>query len=255
MIRKFVSAAIVTLMALYGFSFASADTVTHVALPGDVPDEQEPRGNLGDAPSGFGTSSWQGPETGKSNYHVRYDADGDILSTIFPDDAASLTLSDISSISYFTKRPDGTPVGQDWWIQIYTRPTGSGDDAGWYKSRFINDYTSHTDTGDWTLYSTDTGMQFRKPSGTQTALMSFDALKSGYGAQLIEMISVQTDSGWNGFDGYIDGLTITLTNGNVGVINFEAVPEPAGIALASMALVGAAGYAFRRRRQTRGNVA
>jgi hypothetical protein len=40
-----------------------------------------------------------------------------------------------------------------------------------------------------------------------------------HGSEKIEMISIQTDSGWNGFDGYIDGLEITLVNGNVGRVN------------------------------------
>jgi hypothetical protein len=187
----------------------------------DVPDEQLPRINAGDAPAGFGADSWQGPATGKSNWHARYLADGDALSKLFPTDAASLKVSDLAAISYFTKRPSGTPAGRDWWIQIYTRPTGSGDKASWYHDRFINNYASHTSTDAWTQYSTSGGMTFHSNGwgGPEVDLPTFIAM---YGTQQIEMISIQTDSGWNGFDGYIDGLEIQLVNGNVGRVNLGA---------------------------------
>lgn len=224
---------------------AVADMVTYTAIPSDVPDETEPRVNLGDAPTGFGPDSWQGPETGKTNFHVRYDADGDYLSYLFPDDAATLTINDIASISYYTNRPSGIPSGQDWWVQVYTRPDGVNDGATWYGYRFINNYEDHTSTDSWTLYSTsDIDWTFRenKINGPE---QSFADFKTTYGAELIEMISVQTNSGWDGFDGYIDGLVITLTNGNVGQINFEAVPLPGAVLLGILGL-SAVGIKLRK---------
>jgi len=192
---------------------AQAATNTIQVYPNNVPDENWPRVNPGDAPTGFGPDSWQGPAAGKSNYHVRYLADGDKLSALFPADAATLTINDLASISYFTKRPAGTPAGRDWWITIYTRLTGSGDASSWYHAKFTNNYGSHTETDAWTQYSTASTMTFNG--------MTLAALQSSAGGQLIEAITIQTDSGWNGFDGYVDGLEITLMNGNVGQVNFE----------------------------------
>lgn len=236
-------------LVLIGISgSAQADPITNriTIYPNQVPDEEEPRGNIGDAPGGFGTSSWQGPAGGaghKSNWHARYNADGDYLSALFPDDVADLRISDLASISYYTKRPSGTLSGRDWWIQIYTRPQNEGD---WYHDRFINNYNDHTETSDWTQYSTGSGMTFNSNGLGGTGEMSLTAFKTDFGNELIEMISVQTDSGWNGFDGYMDGLEITLMNGNVGQVDFAAVPAPGTILLFGSGLLW-----FGRRKSTK----
>ncbi len=141
------------LLVIFCAGALAAATNTIYVSPDQVPDEQLPRLNVGDAPPGFGSSSWQGPATGKSNWHARYLADGDALSLLFPADAPTLTINDLQEISYYTKRPAATPAGRDWWVQIYTRPTGSGDAAGWYHDKFINNYNDHTATGSWTQYS------------------------------------------------------------------------------------------------------
>jgi hypothetical protein len=208
--------------------------------PDTVPDETDPRVNAGDAPAGYGPDSWQGPATGKTNWHARYLLDGNYLSALFPADAATLTLSDIASISYYTKRPTGTPAGRDWWIQIYTRPTGSGDAASWYHDRFINNYNDHAALDTWTRHSTDSGMTFnmQTPVGPELTLAQMIAAE---GSQLVEMISVQTDSGWGGFDGYLDGLEITLTNGRVARVSFDAtsaIPEPDTVNISGFTLDG-----------------
>jgi len=207
-----------------------AGTIQINVQPADVPDETLPRVNIGDAPAGFGPDSWQGPATGKSNWHARYLLDGDALSTLFPADAATMTIADLDEISYFTKRPSGTPAGRDWWVQIYTRCTGTGDNSSWYHDRFMNNYADHTAIDTWTQYSTDLGaMTFHSNGLGVIGESTLAELITAAGSQEIEMISVQTNSAWNGFDGYMDGLEITLTNANVGQVNF--VPEPATIGL------------------------
>lgn len=233
--------AIAAMMLLLSAS-AQAVTIQIDVQPGDVPDETEPRVNIGDAPSGYGPDSWQGPATGKTNWHARYIADGDALSDLFPADVATMSIADLDEISYFTNRPSGTPAGRDWWIQIYTRKTGSGDDASWYHRRYINNYNDHTNIGNWTQYSTSGSMTFNRNSGAGGPEQTLAQLIAADGSDLIEMISVQTDSGWNGFDGYMDGLEITLTNGNVGQVNF--VPEPM-----TMALLGLGGLGLMRRKR------
>jgi hypothetical protein len=238
-------------------AMAQATVITHVATPDQVPDETLPRGNFGDAPAGFGPNSWQGPEAGlqnKTNWHARYGSDGNYLSVLFPDDAATLKVSDLKSISYFTNRPDGTAAGQDWWIQVYTRPTTVNDEKTWYHDKFTNNYNEHSETGAWTQYSTDGSMTFNDDgSATEMTLSELQnaEIRGGLvGDQFIEMISVQTNSGWNGFDGYIDGLRIELQNGNVGIVNFEAVPEPASLVMwGLLGVAGLCGVTGRRRKR------
>ena len=235
-----ICAVVVLMLAVSGIAGA-ATSITIEVSPGMVPDENLPAINYGDAPTGFGPDSWQNTQTGgKVNWHARYLADGDALSALFPAQAATLTINDIASISYWTKRPDGTTSGEDWATFIYTRPF-TGGDSSWYGYRFVNNYNEHTNIGDWTEYSTDSGMTFRKNSGTQTSLMSFTDLQTTYGNELVEMISVQTMSNYTSFDGYMDGLTITLTDGSVGSVNF--VPEPA-----TLVLLGLGGLLLRRRK-------
>jgi len=57
--------------------FYGPTPITIDVYPSLVPDEQLPRVNLGDAPTGFGPDSWQNSAMGKVNWHARYLADGD----------------------------------------------------------------------------------------------------------------------------------------------------------------------------------
>lgn len=234
--------AVVCLWSTAVFAQAGPTDITIKVRPFQVPDETEPRVNLGDAPTGFGPDSWQGPAAGtgnKTNWHARYLSDGDALSTLFPNEAVTMTVNDLDSISYWTKRPSGSVgSGEDWWLTIYTRPTGSGDASSWYHARYNSNYSTHTAYDAWTQYSTDTGMTFGG--------MTLAQLQAAAGSDLIEAVTVQTNSGWNGFDGYMDGLEIALTNGSVGHVNFS-VPEPASLALVGLGL--AAGCVVLRRRR------
>ncbi len=204
-------------------------TMIHAA-PSDIPDEQQPR-VASDAPDGYGPDAWRGPVIGKSNYYVYVAPDGTgPLATLFPA-SAPLTMSMLGSLSYYTKRPAGTAASRDWWITIYTKPKGAGDDAAsWYHRRYINNYGDHTAVDAWTRYSTAhaTGavpaMNFREysPSGSSGTPFTLPLEPSAaFANDEILAISVHTDSGWNGFDGLIDGLEIVLTDDDgVGRVNF-----------------------------------
>ncbi len=203
----------------------------------------EPRINYDDAPPDYGPDSWQGSATERSGWHARYGDDPDYLSALFPDDAANLSLAEIESISYWTKRPAGTPADRDWWLTIYTRSPS--------KYRFINNFQDHTSTDEWTLYSTsDTGSDghpawiFRE-NQTVNKNYTWSALKENYGSELLQMVSVQTDISWNGYDGYIDGIQIELRNGNIGQVNFVPLPVPGAVLLGMLGL-SVAGVKLRR---------
>lgn len=89
------------------------------------------------------------------------------------------------------------------------------------------------------------------PTSDSTELTLADLI-SARGSDLVEMISVQTDSGWGGFDGYMDGLEITLANGNVGRVNFGAVvPLPVALWPGLALLGGMAIGTWRKRRRNR----
>lgn len=218
---------------------ASKVRTLHV-VPADVPDEQPPR-IVNDAPLGFGPDSWQGPESNpnyvpgssdpakrgaKSNWHARYVADGNGLAALFPSKAEGLKLGDIESISYWTKRPDGDLAGKDWWLQIYTRPNYDGTSPTWHHRRFISNYGDHAaGDGAWQHFTTDAeAIKFRcqlrcSDTSTHKTLANLEGQ-----SELIEMISVQTDSGWNGFVGQIDGLEIKLKTGEIGRVDFGSKP-------------------------------
>lgn len=245
MIRTLTTLVAVSLLCV---PISLGGTTTLVVTPDMIPDETQPRVNLGDAPTGFGPDSWQGPATGKTNWHARYLQNGDYLSAMFPSDAATMTIADLASVSYFTKRPSGTAATRDWWVQIYTRPTGTGDKSSWYHDRFINNYGDHTAIDEWMQYSTDSGMTFHSNGLGLIGNVSLVGLIAAAGSQQIEMFSIQTNSAWSGFGGYVDGLEITLNNGNVGRANLEAVPEPGTLVLLIAAALGVLCYAWRRRR-------
>jgi len=256
-----LSVALATILCLDLTSAqATTATVTRLkAYPDQVPDEQIPRNNLGDSPFGWGPHSWQGPESGKSNFHVWYDGSGGTTfwNLLFGDDA--VTVSQLQSLSYWTKKETAIPESQDWWMTIYTAPEGDAGDSGtWYRSRLHGNY-NHVSSGDWEFWTTDDDSLMFRDSRRGGGHMSLADIAGGntavspggwdYSNEIIRSITIQTDSGWDGFDGYVDGLTIALNDGSVGEVDLCAVPEASSIVIWS--LLGGLGIAiawFRRRR-------
>ncbi len=224
-----VGAVMLLVVACFALANAQAAVTTMTAYPTMVSDETQPRGIVGDFPTAdWGTSCWQGPVAGpanKSNFHVRQDADGSYFNLLFGDDP--VYVSQLDSLSYWTKRDTSIGAGKDWWMTIYTFPeTG---DTDWYHSRINSNYGTHAAGDDaWHEWQTSDGsLEF-------VGYSSFDALKTALGTERLMSITIQTNTGWNGFDGYVDGITIALTDGRVGQVNLEAVPEPATLIVWSL---------------------
>ena len=189
---------------------------------------------------------------------------------------ANVHIGDIKSISYWTNKP-GNYGDPDWTFLIYTKPTGTDDTTAKYHTRLNSEpYFTNSTTdapGTWHQWSTDNteAMKFydvKRDGGNygtysdptlatlvQNSTYQWQALggtSNDYRDEQISAFSLQTGTAWaQGFTGLVDGLTITLNTGEVGIVNFEAtaaVPEPASlISMGTAALLGL-GYFARRRR-------
>ncbi|MCA9783271.1 MAG: T9SS type A sorting domain-containing protein [Candidatus Cloacimonetes bacterium] len=229
------------------------DGITRFTQSPAVPDEELPRVASG-APTGWGADCWQGPASGKINYYTYYRDDekpnlhGAAVSL---DDLFGLdhevTIGDLKNFSFHTKKPNSIPVGDDFWIQIYTKPISTG----WYNSRIYAQpmhgpggpfYTQEDNV--WRLWSTDNAAtatpklyledKTRAP-GQFGTIEQFSAgpmpWAHDYSGEEILAFSIHTDSNWNGFDGYLDGLSIELKDGRLGEVDFTDGPHLEMVAL------------------------
>lgn len=225
-------------------------------------------GNTSTSAPGFGTSSWQANATSagaKSELYI-------LASALF---AGSVKISDIASVSYWTNKP-GNSGSPDWTFYLYTAKQASGNEASWYHTRLNSEpYLTGTPSGSdpsnaWHQWSTDDAsnpMRFYDAGrdggvyGTYTdptlATLQGGAVTwsaSGntvdYRDEAVSLFSLQTGSAWaDGFTGLVDGVTITLKDGEVARVNLEApVPEPASLLLLATVCAGAFGTLRRRLR-------
>ena len=245
---------------------AHAATTTTITLLPTYAGNTNIAGNAGTSAPGFATGSWQAPGSGaKQESYIA-------ASALF---AESVTLNDIASISYWTNKP-GTAAAVDWTFIMYTAATGTGDEAPWYHTRLNSEpYFTQTPavaSNTWHAWSTndptnpmlfyDQGRSGNYGTYTDPTLATLQAGPVTWAnsttydyrtsSDVVSLFSLQTGSAWNtGFTGLVDGLTVTLKNGDVGIVNLEAVPLPAAV-WGGMMLLGALGGAkgLRRLRRT-----
>lgn len=185
-----------------------------------------------DYAQGFAPGCWQANATvagQKSEYYVS-------PQELFGRD---VNIGELSSISYFTKKnTTHTADAADWYIDIYTKPDANLPVHGtWYGNRIGSEpYFSENlvdPCNTWNQWVTGAGqnnrLRFFDSTNDQYFGSYTDGFLSGltsdtaYKDQQVLLFSVQTGSGWaNGFTGLVDGLSIGLTDGNVGQVNFIA---------------------------------
>jgi len=177
----------------------------------------------------------------------------------------SIKIGDIASMSYFTNKPGGGG-DPDWTLLLYTSPTGTGDSASWYHARLNSEpYFTQTTvpSNTWHQWSTNAGSTsllfydqprsgnfgtYTDPTLSQIQSGSFSWSSDPYSPQSVEFLSFQTGSSWaTGFTGLLDGFDITLKDGEVGAINFEAVPLPKSAWAGMVIFAGLALLKLRRK--------
>ena len=170
----------------------------------------------------------------------------------------SFTVGELDEVSYWTKKSGG-PGDVDFYLLVYTEPTGSGDDASWYGRRLNAEPYYLTLAGDqadapaneWNEWTTDgttdtaplrfvdanrTGIGLGYGDGTMPTLQDLQAgptdwssLRTGgeatsidYGSLTVKTIALSTGSAWaTGFDGSLDDATVRLTGGSELRIDLE----------------------------------
>ncbi len=197
-----------------------------------------------------GAGSWS-----KLSVSPKADAYIDVATTF----GTSFTIDQIASVQYHTKSDVLNPSGTDFFLLFYTQPYVGGF-ASWYGQRLTaepyltNGYVPQV-PGSWSVWNSNAGANqltfndanhsgnqgfYSAPTlaDVQAGAIDWSALGSNptagsasggaidYGPQTVKFLSFQTGSGWASFRGWLDDVTVTLTNGDVYVLDMESTTDP-----------------------------
>ncbi len=219
-------------------SAACGATTTYTVTPTSIGifDANNTVGAPGDYAPGFNTSSIASNGVGKTDAYFTPE-------NLFN---RSVTVGEVASISYWTKTGATHTVSPaDWGLVLYTKPyAGDASTPAWYGDRYGAEPYFSSNLSDpantWNLWSSNgTSNQLRFYESTAGAPgANFGSYTDPFWTQFIAQnalsgqprasqellyFSLQTGSATAaGFTGKVDGLTITLTDGSVARINFEA---------------------------------
>lgn len=263
-------ATIRTLAALCAGVFAPAAWANAVILT--------PTSNDGSSGSIVANTTTGAPGFGSSSFQYVNNAAIDPKAELYITPTAlfghAVQIGDIASVSYWTNKP-GASNTVDWGFYMYTALQSSGNEGSFYHTRLTSEpiysnagpvaantwhqwqsgdptapmrfYDSGRDGGVQGTYTDPTLAQITSGSvtwGTNNATVD-------YTNETVSLFSLQTGSAWsNGFLGLVDGLTITLKDGEIGTADFEAnvaaVPEPTTWAMMILGFCGVGFMAYRK---------
>jgi len=244
-LRKTLPVAALAVLALVFVAFAGASkkaTTTNLVVTPTTPvfDANNVVGVPDDHAPGFPSGSLASDGSGKTDMYFTPEV-------LF---GRSVTLGEIASISYWTKKDQTHAVDpRDWFLAIYTKPySGDVSTPGWYGDRIGSEPYFSINLNDpantwnrWKTGGSENRLRFFESTegapgatfGSYTdpdwaTFVSGNALSGQpYATREVLFFSVQTGSAWaNGFTGQLDGLKITLSDGSVAKVNFEAPPKP-----------------------------
>ncbi len=240
--KKVISLLVVAVSLLAGAQLVrAAMSTTFVITPASpVFDSNHVAGVMLDGAPGFATGSFKSDGVDKTDMYFTPE-------NLF---GHAVTVGDVESVSYWTKKGTTHAVSPtDWSFITYTKPyAGDVSTPTWYGDRIgaepyfaINPNDPANTWNQWSSDAGDNQLRFYEstagapganfgtyPDPTWSVLQAGNALSGQpYAGHGVLYFSIQTGSATApGFTGQVDGVRIELTNGEVVNLNFEPFVQP-----------------------------
>jgi hypothetical protein len=220
------------------FARASSNITLTVTPTTPVFDANNVVGVSEDAAPGFQHGSFRSNGVAKTDMYFPPDV-------LFPSRETPVTIGDVVSISYWTKKDTPHNVNiVDWAFILYVKPYAGQLGTNFYGARFGSEPYFAVDPSDpgatWNQWTTAddepnrmrfyestsgvTGANFGTYNDPEFAAFRTGNTLSGHPVATREVMffSIQTGSATaGGFLGQVDGLRIQLADGSIGRVNFE----------------------------------